>query len=297
MSFLIRTSHAVLVISVMLVYGLTACGANLGNGESGDLGSNGSAVGHSVICQFHDDRLTEISGLAASIQHPGLLWTHNDSGDSARVFAIDAKTCDVRAEIKLAGVSARDVEAIAVGTASNGQPVVWVGDIGDNTNSWPSVRLYRFNEPARIVNQTVPTTSYTVRYGDGPHNGEGLLVDPAPGGSMWIVTKSSNGSGGIYALPANFVPNRSGVARKVGSTLTEATDAAYSPDRSSYAIRGYFQASMFTAPPPGGSARAIDLALQPQGEAMTFSANSQFLYMAGEKSDDLWTVPLPDLRG
>jgi Zn-finger nucleic acid-binding protein len=33
--------------------------------------------------------LKETSGLAASAKNPGELWLHNDSGDTARVFAID----------------------------------------------------------------------------------------------------------------------------------------------------------------------------------------------------------------
>ena len=35
-----------------------------------------------------NDAITEASGLCRSISNPGLLYTHNDSGDSARVFAI-----------------------------------------------------------------------------------------------------------------------------------------------------------------------------------------------------------------
>lgn len=291
MSFSRRASNMRSVLCVVLVLTLASCGFGSSNGSG--TGSDDVPTKREVVCQFHDERLTEISGLAASTQHPGILWTHNDSGDSARVFAIDSQTCAVRAEVRLAGVSARDVEAIAVGKSSNGTPVIWVGDIGDNADSWPSVHLYRFNEPKTIKSQSVTTTSYTVHYPDGPHNAEGLLVAPNPGGPMWIVTKSGTGNGGIYKLPADFVSSGSGTARRVGDTLTAATDASYAPDGRNYAIRGYFQASMYPAPPPNGSGTSIDLPLQPQGEAMTFSANSRFLYMAGEKSNDLWTVPLP----
>ena len=34
------------------------------------------------------DPLNEISGLAVSRAHPGVIWTHNDSGDTPRMFAI-----------------------------------------------------------------------------------------------------------------------------------------------------------------------------------------------------------------
>ena len=32
----------------------------------------------------------EASGLALSRRHPGLLWTHNDSGHATELFAVDA---------------------------------------------------------------------------------------------------------------------------------------------------------------------------------------------------------------
>jgi len=39
---------------------------------------------------INNDSLNEASGLAASRRNPNILWTHNDSGDENRVFAIDA---------------------------------------------------------------------------------------------------------------------------------------------------------------------------------------------------------------
>ncbi|MBJ7514635.1 MAG: hypothetical protein JHC94_09975, partial [Acidimicrobiia bacterium] len=35
--------------------------------------------------------LTEISGIAGSRLNSGLLWVHNDSGDTARIFGLDAQ--------------------------------------------------------------------------------------------------------------------------------------------------------------------------------------------------------------
>ena len=34
------------------------------------------------------DQITESSGLVKSRKYPSVYWTHNDSGDSARIFAI-----------------------------------------------------------------------------------------------------------------------------------------------------------------------------------------------------------------
>src|SRR4029453_5639370 len=52
-------------------------------------------------------RIQESSGLALSRRHPEVLWTHNDSGDRPRLYAVgaDGRTLATRA---LAGVQARD---------------------------------------------------------------------------------------------------------------------------------------------------------------------------------------------
>src|SRR5262245_60198635 len=38
---------------------------------------------------IQDRRLNELSGIAVSPDQPGVLFVHNDSGDSSRFFAID----------------------------------------------------------------------------------------------------------------------------------------------------------------------------------------------------------------
>ena len=44
-----------------------------------------------VDFRIEDARITESSGLALSMRHPHTVWTVNDSGDSARVFAVDTR--------------------------------------------------------------------------------------------------------------------------------------------------------------------------------------------------------------
>jgi len=74
--------------------------------------------------------LLEISGLSASRARPGVLYVHNDSGDSARFFALDSRGAAL-AEFSLEGASFEDCEDIALG-ASDGQTFVYLGDIGNN---------------------------------------------------------------------------------------------------------------------------------------------------------------------
>src|SRR3546814_16595136 len=57
--------------------------------------------------------INEASGLVASVAHRGCFWTHNDSGDEARVFLVDA-SARCRATYNLAGITAYDWEDIAM---------------------------------------------------------------------------------------------------------------------------------------------------------------------------------------
>src|SRR5688500_13099374 len=38
------------------------------------------------LAELTDKRLEEVSGIAASANNPGLLWAHNDSGNSAEIL-------------------------------------------------------------------------------------------------------------------------------------------------------------------------------------------------------------------
>lgn len=302
-----RISHkrAFLLFSSLLVVigSLSACSVVerfTGDGASGPGGAAsetepaGSHQGGDtrVVCKLQDDTLAEISGLAASIRHPGILWAHNDSGDGAKIYAVNNTSCKIEATITLAGVQARDVEAIAMGRDSAGEPVIWVGDIGDNRGTWPSVRLYRIPEPKSLKSQQVAAKSYNVTYADGPRDAEGLLVDPQPGGRIWIVTKRMAAAGGIYALPETFVRQGYGTASRVGESPAMSTDAAFAPAGGSFVIRTYVGAQEFQGTPPGGDSRSINIPLQTQGEAVTYSSAGTGLYAASEGETSLWFVPL-----
>ena len=123
-----------------------------------------------VVCRFSDPRLVEISGITWSRAHPGVYWVHNDSGRGPYLYAVDGRTCKTLARIRVANIGARDLEAIATGTDPRGQSVLWLGDIGDNRDSWPSVRLHAIVEPQRLVDQQVLATTYRFTYGDIPND-------------------------------------------------------------------------------------------------------------------------------
>ena len=58
--------------------------------------SNGVAVGN-----INDKDLDEASGCAFSRVFPNIMYTHNDHGDSARLFAVDATSAKVVAILSI----------------------------------------------------------------------------------------------------------------------------------------------------------------------------------------------------
>ena len=88
----------------------------------------------------------ESSGVVASSVRDGIFFTHNDSGDLPRFFAVDDQGCTL-VTYTLGGVeSVVDVEDIARGP-SGGESSVWLGDIGDNNHMRNDLAVHRVIEP------------------------------------------------------------------------------------------------------------------------------------------------------
>ena len=162
-------------------------------------------------------QISEASGLAASWAHEGLLWTHNDSGDSARVFLIRPDGALV-AEVHLRGVeNAVDWEDIAVAPCAPraAQTCVFVADTGDNLRARESVVIYRFVEPelpaAHRQDLEHEQTSITLDiedvraiwfdYPDGPRDVETLMVHPQSS-AIYLVEKNPTSLAPVFRVPA-----------------------------------------------------------------------------------------------
>jgi hypothetical protein len=246
-----------------------------------------------VVLRIDDQRVVESSGLAVSRRHDGVLWTHNDSGDAARVFAV-GRDGRVLATLTFAGVAARDWEAMAAGRDDRGRPALFVGDIGDNQGVWPSVAVYRATEPARLRDATVPVQRYRLRYPDGPRDAEALLVDPRSN-RLYLASKDEAG-GGLYQAPAELRTDRVNLLRRVGRVPPLVTDGAFSPDGRLLVLRDYQAAHLYEA--PGRRLATVALPLQPQGESVAFSADGRSLLVGSEGyGSEVWRVPLPAAAG
>ncbi|OLZ71532.1 hypothetical protein AV521_11405 [Streptomyces sp. IMTB 2501] len=229
-----------------------------------------------------DPRITESSGLAASRLHPGVYWTHNDSGDGPYVYAVDSRTGRTVARITLRGIgSPRDVEAVSIGPDNE----IYLGDIGDNLGGkWPYVWIYRLPEPKELKDQTVTAAQYVVKYANGPRDAESLIVHPKTG-RVYIIDKKEDG-GHLYEGPATLSGSGANIFKPIAPVDLWATDAAFSPDGRQLAVRGYFGGISYDW--NGGRikrAGQLDVPLQDQGEGVSYSADGTKLLYSSEGAD------------
>jgi hypothetical protein len=252
-------------------------------------GVQGTVVTNSrVLCNISDSRLTEISGMTSSALHPDVMWVHNDSGDQARLYALSLVTCDVVGELTLRNVDARDFEGIARGVDRQGRPVLWVGDIGDNLDSWESVAIYRVREPQTLGVKSVRAAEFRFAYEDRPHNAETILADPnSP--QLWIVTKQL-AAGSMYKLPARLSQTQLNIAQRVGEVGGLVTDGSMNPQGTGFVLRDYFDAHLYSGSPPGVVAEKFALPAQIQGEAISFTSTGESLVIASEGDTRLMQV-------
>jgi hypothetical protein len=140
--------------------------------------------------------LSEASGIAPGRRDPGVLWTHNDSGEPVLyAFAPDGRPLG---QVRVTGARVQDWEDVAAGPCAGGN-CLYVADIGDNKASRASATVYRVPEPAPADGQTRPAEAFHATYPDGPHDAEALFV--LPDGGIYIVTKGETGPITIYHFP------------------------------------------------------------------------------------------------
>ncbi|MGC5233957.1 WD40 repeat domain-containing protein [Streptomyces albogriseolus] len=228
---------------------------------------------------INDPRVTESSGLAASRQHPGVYWTHNDSDDGPHLYAVDGSTGDTVARLTLTGIGTpRDVEAISVGPGDR----LFVADVGDNLGgTWPYVWIYELPEPERLQDATVRATQYVVKYADGSRDAEAMVVHPKTG-RVYLIDKHEDG-GHLYEGPEKLSPSGDNVFRPVAPVELWTTDAALSPDGQHLAVRGYFGGIHYAW--NGGKLERegrLSVPLQGQGESVTYSADGSRLLFGSE---------------
>lgn len=151
--------------------------------------------------------MIESSGVAASRAHPGILWTHNDSGDGPYLYATDLTGHDL-GYLLVPGAEATDWEDMALGPCPpplRATSCVYLADTGDNPEIRPWVTVYAVAEPRPPTGagDTLGTTGapavLRLRYPDGPHDVEAIYVSPTDS-ALYLVSKGRTGAVRLYRV-------------------------------------------------------------------------------------------------
>ncbi len=137
----------------------------------------------------------EASGIVKSRRHPGIFWTHGDSGTSPEIFAF-RDTGEVVARVRLSGAPNSDWEDIAIDHEDN----LYIGDIGNNRQIFPARFIYVLPEPDPAADHSEPlpwSRRWKFKYPQERFNAESLYVR---NGHMFILNVGEKAKPTIYRL-------------------------------------------------------------------------------------------------
>ncbi|XP_060592094.1 uncharacterized protein LOC132746836 isoform X2 [Ruditapes philippinarum] len=178
--------------------------------------------------RIDSSELDEASGLAASRLHPGILYSHNDNGDSPRLFAINASTARVVATLNISPAYNNDWEDIAVGPCAKGdkRTCIYILDDGNYHHGVHKRTIYRVVEPDALVNQTVAPDS-TYKYNWTEVAADTIMVDN--NADIYVISTKVGGHGKIAKLPAQAWGQKNRVYIDSGSYLSVPSSHHHDP--------------------------------------------------------------------
>ncbi len=260
--------------------------------------------------------LVETSGIVSSRAHPGVLWAHNDSGDTARVFALGedgAALGELALPVPL--VDAEDIALAACPGAPASTPwCLWVADTGNNARDRDDLALVAVPEPAvsplAALGQATAAQAwrFPVTYPDGlAIDSEALVV---AGGQAYLFEKVDGASARVFsgALPtvdgAAIVLAEVATLASPGIAITRGrmiTGADLHPLGGRVVLRVYTGIYEYRLPPGGTltdlpAAERREVTLGPisegQGEAVAYDARAGALWTMSEDPDGRLAQPL-----
>ena len=259
-----------------------------------------------VIGNIRSPDVTESSGIAVSRCQNNVLWTHNDSGDDAYIFALNM-TGESLGTWKVQNAQNIDWEDIAAFKDKTGKCYLYIGEIGDNQTKRAEHAVYRVPEP--VIKASDATSDrkdprfienvevLRFSYPDFNQDAETIMVHPKTG-DIFIVTKRVSGPAGVYRLLPDFDRDEVAKAEKVGEVSVPAipngfvTGGDISPDGRHVVICDYTRAYEWTMPDGGAFETiwsqvpaSIELGKRSVGEAVSYNIDGTAIFATSEKKN------------
>lgn len=248
---------------------------------------------------LQNPEIRESSGLAYGTKGRPVLWTHNDSGDTSRFFAVGLAGEDL-GTFTLEGARAVDWEDMA-SYVSDGRNWLLLADVGDNEERRPDCRLYIVEEPEAGDSATVSVArTISFVYDDGPRNCEAAAVDSKEQ-RILLIAKTREPLSGVYSLP--LIPDDEKVtARHIADMrLTGVVAMDISPDGRDVVVLTYGDAFRWRraegeswASAFGREPEMLPMPYRKQGESVCYTPDGKKLLLTSEKKPrPLLEVTLP----
>lgn len=276
-----------------------------------------------VMGTVTDAELTELSGIAASSRHPGVLWVLNDGGNKPRLYALDGQGKWL-ATYKLKDVPSDDWEAVGLGPCSQdavaaGSPCLYVADTGDNALTRKLSHILRMAEPKQIPGPGEDRSKgvdadqvevFPFHFPDGPQDVEAMAV--LADGRVLLFNKRDDGQSTVYRL--TLTPGAVAVAEKLGTLMVRdpplvsglslrVTAADLTPDGRWLLLKTYFRLFLFdlgtTLADPAEAADAalstavpslLPLGFENQGESVTWDPAGGYWHVSEGTGSSLFRV-------
>lgn len=154
--------------------------------------------------------LRETSGVARSRRHPGILWTHNDSGHGPHIYAVDL-TGAILGRFRLDDAGSNDWEDIGRGpcpaSMASEEDCLYVADTGNNDRDRRRLSVYIVREPdpttgsaEEPVDRRIDSARLRFQYPDSRRDSEAIAVTPE--GDLLIVNRGRHRDIGVYEIAA-----------------------------------------------------------------------------------------------
>ncbi|HEV7681190.1 MAG TPA: hypothetical protein VGO68_03635 [Pyrinomonadaceae bacterium] len=258
------------------------------------------------LADLEDRAIYESSGLVASRTSPGCYWTLNDAGNGPLIYAFDSEGRS-RGVWQVTGATSFDWEDLSAGPGPKpATNYLYIGDIGDNDGTRSEIVIYRIPEPVIPARSSATTTKQPdatemaevirLRYPDGRHDSEALLVHPKTG-RIYLVVKEESARPGIYAADAPKVSGEVVTLARIGEVDMSGragaliNGGAISPDGLRAALSDYDQGYEFVLPDANAPfdsiwkqpLRTIDLGSRKHGETIAYRLDGKAILATSER--------------
>lgn len=292
--------------AVCLIF--SSCSSVFSSRDENSKNTNGNSSSNydkpKVVGKIESAEIKESSGIAASKCQTDVFWTHNDSGDDAFIYAFNKKG-EKLGTWRVTGAKNHDWEDIAQIKNANGECVLYIGDIGNNTRVRDEFTIYRVKEPkissenksSSKKNPAITETSEAIKftYPEMRRDAETLMVHPLTG-DVYILSKRLSGAAAVYKLKNGFALNKSNKLEKITDFSVPAipngflTGGDISPDGKRVIICDYFTAYELVLPEKAKNfdeiwketPAVVELGAREQGESIAYSADGKSVFAGSE---------------